>query len=60
MINELPIPELITVISLCQTDGCSNANVGIEIQTIKDNPMVICGVCGQETQMIQTPESVDH
>jgi hypothetical protein len=53
---DLPIPELITVISVCKTDDCGNSNIGIEIQTIKENPMVICGVCGQNTSLVVLPE----
>lgn len=53
---DLPIPELVTVISLCTTEGCGNANLGIEIATVKANPRVICGVCGQDTQLIDMTE----
>jgi hypothetical protein len=53
---ELPIPELITVISICSTEGCENSNIGIEIQTVKENPMVICGVCGKTTSLVVLPE----
>lgn len=52
---QFPIPELITVISVCTTEGCGNGNIGIEIQTIKDNPRVICGVCGADTEMVEKP-----
>jgi hypothetical protein len=43
---DFPFVELVTVISVCKTNNCMNSNIGIEIQTVKDNPMVVCGVCG--------------
>lgn len=54
---ELPLPELVMVIAVCTTNGCENQNIGIEIETPKQNITVMCGPCGNQTQVIVKNEA---
>jgi hypothetical protein len=30
----------------CETENCSNGEIELKIQAPKENPYIVCGVCG--------------
>lgn len=42
----------VDVTSTCQTDGCENSGIPIEIQAV-EGQQVMCGCCGQFSQTIR-------
>lgn len=34
----------------CQTEGCENADITIEVSAVADNPYVVCGPCGVQIE----------
>ena len=37
----------------CHTDGCENSDIAIIIGADAENPIVVCGPCGQQITDVQ-------
>lgn len=40
-------PTLATFMVTCHTEGCTNAEITLELLALADSPSVMCGVCAQ-------------
>lgn len=47
---EFEMPEMAMFAVTCRTVKCENFEIAIEIETVKNNPFVVCGPCGQRIE----------
>jgi hypothetical protein len=40
--------QFATVTVSCQTDGCENQNIDLEVKVVYPTGVVVCGPCGKE------------
>ena len=51
--------QFATATVTCQTDGCVNQNIDLEVKVVYPSGIVVCGVCGKEITFVM-PDSPDE